>query len=190
MTQKAVFLDRDGTLIVERHYLSDPAQLELIPDVPESLLRLSEAGFLLIVVTNQSGIAQGKFSESRYVEVQEALDVLLGQYGVRLTHTYFCPHHPQVSSCTCRKPLPGLLNEAILTYQLDPKRCFMIGDRDRDVQAGVAAGIPSLLVRTGYGAGETGDGAVCICDTFKKATDWILSGESFDPIQPDGSGRQ
>ena len=159
--KKACFLDRDGCLIEERNYLSDPAQVCLCPGVPEALRLLEENGYLRIVVSNQSGIARGYFTMEQLRAVERRIDELLAEHGVRVDAWYYCPHHkkgvvPEYAvDCDCRKPLPGMLLRAAEDFSLDRKQCIMIGDRISDLRAGLSAGCrAAALVRTGYGRME------------------------------------
>jgi len=149
----AVFLDRDGTIVVERYYLADPAGVELVPGAAAALRSLAEAGYALVVVTNQSGIARGLYGEGDFRAVQRRIEELLEREGVRLDAVYHCPHHPAYTGpCDCRKPAAGLYRRAARELGLDLSRSVCIGDRLKDVlparELGCAAGI---LVRTGYG---------------------------------------
>lgn len=161
MTAKACFLDRDGTLIEERNYLSDPALVTLAPGTPEALRLLRDAGYRIIVISNQSGIARGYFTEDQLNAVERRIDELLSEHGLSLDANYYCFHHekgiiPEYSHpCNCRKPKPGLLLRAIRDFSLDPAQCLMIGDKVSDLQAGYAAGCrAAALVRSGHGAGQ------------------------------------
>ena len=169
--QPAVFLDRDGTLMHDREYLSDPAGVELYDGVIEALTRLKAAGYRLIVVTNQSGIGRGKFSVADYHAVAARFEELLGP-GL-LDATYFCPDHADAPSPR-RKPAPGMLLEAAHDLALDLTRSWMSGDRDGDVQAGVAAGARSILVRTGIGAAAKGGDAAFIAKDLAEAVEFII----------------
>ncbi len=159
-SRPAVFLDRDGTLNREVDYLRDPDQLELLRGVPAALGQLAEQGYALIVVTNQSGIARGYFSEADLARIHARLRDLLVEHGVRLDHVAYCPHHPTVGlpgylrACECRKPAPGMLLDSARRLGLDLARSWMIGDSARDLEAGEAAGTRSVLVRTGKGRAE------------------------------------
>ncbi len=145
----AVFLDRDGTIIHDREYLSDPAQVQLIADAPESLARLSAAGLLLIVITNQSGIGRGMFGEAEYQRVAQRVDDLLAAHGVTLTATYHCPDAPDVPiDMSCRKPGDKMHLRAALEHGLDLKRCFYVGDKWRDVAPAVTHEATGILVPT------------------------------------------
>jgi D,D-heptose 1,7-bisphosphate phosphatase len=154
----AVFIDRDGTLNVERGYLSRPEDIELIPGVGEALRKLSGAGFLLIVITNQSIIARGLASEAQIEDVNRRLASEIGKFGVRLDAIYLCPHHPNSArprpdfavGCDCRKPQIGLVQRACRDFAIDLSRSWMVGDHTRDIEMASRAGLRSVLVRTGY----------------------------------------
>jgi len=159
MTGKACFLDRDGTLIEERNYLDDPGQVALAPGVPEALRLLRDAGYRLIVISNQSGIARGYFTLEQLKAVERRVGELLAEQGLSLDANYYCFHHEKgvipefTRPCDCRKPKPGLLLQAVRDFSLDPAQCLMIGDKVSDLQAGYAAGCrAAALVRSGHGA--------------------------------------
>lgn len=144
---RAAFLDRDGTLIRDAHFLRDPALVALLPEVPAALKRLTEAGFALVVITNQSGIARGMLSESDYNAVRARLDELLAAQGVTLTATYHCPHEPERSGpCECRKPGTLLHRRAATDHALDLTRSVYLGDRWRDVAPARALGGRGILI--------------------------------------------
>jgi D-glycero-D-manno-heptose 1,7-bisphosphate phosphatase len=152
MAVKNALIDRDGTIIVEKHYLCDPAQVELTPGAAEALARLSAAGVRLFVVTNQSGIGRGYYAEADFCAVQERLAALLAPRGVVFTAVAFCPHAPD-ACCDCRKPATGMWEELRDAHGLDPAETAMIGDNASDVAFGRAAGLAeSILVLTGHGA--------------------------------------
>jgi D-glycero-D-manno-heptose 1,7-bisphosphate phosphatase len=151
--RRAVFLDRDGTLVVERGYLSHPDDLELLPGVGESLRQLGAAGYARIVVSNQSGVGRGLFPLSRVYEAMARLRALLRASGVELDAVYFCPHRPD-SGCACRKPGTELLLTAARDLQLSLRGSAMIGDKLLDAETGQRAGALGILVRTGYGRDE------------------------------------
>lgn len=177
---KAVFLDRDGTLIVDRNYLSDPAQVEMLPGVPQALKRLQDAGFLLIIVTNQSGIGRGYYSEADMHRVNARLVAALEGDGVRFTKVYFSPEAPEAPS-RGRKPSPAFLHDARDEFGVDLARSYMVGDKPIDVQCGWNAGVRrSVLVRTGYGAQTERDftgprESLVVVDDCAAAADWILA---------------
>jgi D-glycero-D-manno-heptose 1,7-bisphosphate phosphatase len=151
MSKRFVLIDRDGTINVEKHYLSDPDQLELYPGVGPALKRLQDAGFGLAVITNQSGVARGYFDLARLAQIHDRLRALLAAEGVTVDGIYICPHGPD-DDCTCRKPLPGMVEQAVAEHGFDPAQAFMIGDKEVDVELGHAVGAVSFLVRTGHGA--------------------------------------
>ena len=146
-----VVLDRDGTLNVERHYLSDPAQVTLIDGAVEGLRHLRRLGLPLIVVTNQSGVGRGFFTESTLDRIHARLNEYLAAEGVELEGIYVCPHLP-TDGCRCRKPDTGLLERAARERGFEPGEAFVIGDKASDVEMGRRGGCTTFLVRTGYGA--------------------------------------
>lgn len=153
--RRAVFLDRDGTLVKEVNYLKSIEDMEIIEGVPEALRVLSDAGFLLFVVTNQSGVARGFFDGQTVEELNGALDGLLRTQGVTIEKFVYCPHHPDFTGpCGCRKPSPGMLFEAARGWDVDFARSFMVGDKADDISAGKNAGTKTALVLTGYGNKE------------------------------------
>jgi D-glycero-D-manno-heptose 1,7-bisphosphate phosphatase len=149
--RRFVILDRDGTIIVERNYLSDPASVELIPGAAEGLAQLASMGLGLIVVTNQSGIGRGFFDEVRLAEIHARMCELLSHYGVSLSGIYYCPHVPS-DHCACRKPGTALVQQAARELNFDPGRAFVIGDKACDIELGQRVGAGTILVRSGYGA--------------------------------------
>lgn len=151
-SRRAVFLDRDGTLNLERNYLSDPDQLELFPGTGEALRRIMDSGYLLFIVTNQSGIGRGYYSEADLHAVNRRLVERLAGHGIRFERIYFAPEAPEQPS-RGRKPSPQFLFDARDEFGLDLSQCYMVGDKIADVECGWNAGVKaSVLVRTGYGA--------------------------------------
>lgn len=151
--RRFVMLDRDGTLIAERHYLSHPDQVELIPGAAEALKQMQQLGLGLVVLTNQSGVGRGYFEEDAVGKVHDRIAALLAPSGVEIDAFYFCPHLPD-AACACRKPAPGLVTEAAAALGFAPEEAFMIGDKACDVDLGIAVGATSILVRTGHGVEE------------------------------------
>jgi histidinol-phosphate phosphatase family protein len=150
--QPAVFFDRDGTLMEEVEYCADPRQVRLYPGIPLALRRLKAAGFLTFIITNQSGIGRGFFTEAQYQAVQTQL---LAQIGPGLIDaSYFCPDAPGTPSA-CRKPEPGMVFEAARDFPIDLPRSYFIGDKSADIECGRRAGTRTILVMTGYGAQQT-----------------------------------
>lgn len=143
--KRAVFLDRDGVICYDVHYMSSPDQFQLMPGVAEGIRKLNEAGFLVIVVTNQSGIMRGYFTEDDLKKVHERMVRELGERGARIDAIYYCPCLPE-DDCECRKPKPGMLIQAAHDHGIDLYKSFIIGDKDIDAQAGRAAGCTSLLI--------------------------------------------
>ncbi len=157
MSQKAAFIDRDGVLNEERAFVYRPEDFVFIPGAIEALRLLQEADYRLVVVTNQSGIARGLYTEADYLALAAHLRERLQACGIHLDALEHCPHLPDAPlaryrlDCECRKPKPGMLLRAIRTLGIDPKKSFLVGDRLSDVEAGRAAGVGRcFLVRTGY----------------------------------------
>jgi D-glycero-D-manno-heptose 1,7-bisphosphate phosphatase len=153
----AVFLDRDGTINEEVGYLDRMEKLQLIPGAAEAIRLINTSGMKTVVVTNQSGVARGIFTESFVAETHARLGEMLRAEGASLDGIYYCPHHPTegrgdyLRVCECRKPAPGLLLRAAAELHLDPARSYMVGDTLKDIEAGARAGAQGILVRTGYG---------------------------------------
>lgn len=152
----AAFVDRDGTIIQERHYLADPAGVELIDGAAQALRALAEAGYALVVVTNQSGIARGRIRPEQYEAVRERVGEILAAEGVTLDGVYHCPHHPEITGpCECRKPGLALYERAARELGLDLARSIYIGDKVSDVAPAMKLGGRGYLVLTGHGAEES-----------------------------------
>jgi histidinol-phosphate phosphatase family protein len=142
-----VFLDRDGTVIRDEHYLADPSRVALLEGVAAAIARLRAGGYAVIVVTNQSGLARGLITPAQYEAVSARVDALLAAAGTRLDATYMCPHHPDVNgTCDCRKPAPALFTRAASDHGLDLRRSVLLGDRWRDIAAAPDLGARGLLV--------------------------------------------
>lgn len=145
--RRAVFFDRDGTLIEDAHYLADPARVRLTLHAAASVRRVNGAGFAAVVITNQGGIALGRITPGQYERVRERLDALLAAEGARVDATYHCPHHPDVTgACACRKPGTLLFDRAAADLSLDPARSVFIGDKWRDIAPALAYGGRGILV--------------------------------------------
>jgi D-glycero-D-manno-heptose 1,7-bisphosphate phosphatase len=167
---RAVFFDRDGTLMEEVHYCRDPAKVRVYPGVFEALGRLKCAGFGVFVVTNQSGIGRGLFTEEQYRAVQAEF---LRQVGAGLVDgSYYCPDAPPAPS-VCRKPEPGMVLRAAAEHGIELGVSFFVGDREADIECGRRAGTRTILVRTGYGAGQT-CAADWVCEGAVEAVEVIL----------------
>ena len=174
---RAVFFDRDGTLMEEVHYCGDPARVRAFPGVPEALRKLKAAGFRAFVITNQSGIARGLITEAQYHAVQEEL---LRQIGAGVIDaTYFCADPPAAPS-TRRKPEPGMVLEAAAAYDLDLPRSYFIGDKSADIECGRRAGTRTILVLTGYPA-EPDSQPDFTANDMAEAVQIVLSPHSTNP---------
>lgn len=157
MSRAAVFLDRDGTVIADRHYLGDPEGVELLPGAGDAVAHINGAGLLAVLVTNQSGIGRGFFSEADFQAVQSRLTELLGAHGAHLDGIYHCPHAPgKPAPCACRKPAAGLFERAARELHIDLAASWFIGDRLRDVTPAARWGGTKILV----GPSATAAGAV------------------------------
>ncbi len=185
MMKRAVFLDRDGTLVEEVGYLDRLDRLSLFPWSIDAVRLLNRAGFPVVVVSNQAGVARGFFPESFVLEVQREIDGLVAAAGGRIDGWYYCPHHPDAplpayrQQCGCRKPRPGMIRQAEIDLAIDPSRSYVIGDRWLDVQLAHNVGARGILVRTGYGATEErqpvdGTTPEAIVDNLVDAVSWIL----------------
>lgn len=148
----AVFLDRDGVINVDHGYVSTWERFEFLPGVPDALRALQDAGYLLIVVSNQSGIGRGYYCEADVESLNQAVAQHLGStVGVKLSEFYHCPHHPTEAEgefrrqCDCRKPAPGMIRQAVLDHGIDLKTSLLVGDKDSDIEAGRAAGVARLF---------------------------------------------
>jgi D-glycero-D-manno-heptose 1,7-bisphosphate phosphatase len=155
--KRAVFLDRDGTLNVEKDYLYRIDEFEFVAGAEEAVRMFNKAGFMVVVVTNQSGVARGYYTEEDVEILHRHIGSELEKCGARVDAWFYCPHHPDGRGsyslpCKCRKPLPGMLIEAAGRFDIDLDASIMIGDKIADVSAGLAAGCRTVLVRTGYGA--------------------------------------
>jgi D-glycero-D-manno-heptose 1,7-bisphosphate phosphatase len=169
----AVFVDRDGTIMQDADYCSDPKQVKIFPGVPEALKRLKSKNFKLIIITNQSGIGRGLFTREQYQAVEAEV---LRQLGDGLIDaTYFCPDVPGQHS-SCRKPAPGMIIEATREHHIDLGRSFLIGDKEIDAECGRNAGVRTIRVRTGFDRETTGSMADFIADDLPAAVDLILCG--------------
>ncbi len=177
----AVFLDRDGTINREVHYLSDPDQLELLPGAAVGLRRLYEAGCVLIVVSNQSPIGRGIFTEERLREINTRLSEMLSAEGIKIEGWYWCPHTPE-EGCECRKPASGMFLQARDELGVILEKSWIVGDRLSDLRAGRQVGARAILVATGYGEREYAlPEHTAVVDYFvpslREAADVILSGK-------------
>jgi D-glycero-D-manno-heptose 1,7-bisphosphate phosphatase len=183
--QAAVLLDRDGTLIEEVGYLDRPERVELYPYSADAIRALNRAGLRIVMVTNQSGVARGFFSEAVVHAVHGHIERLLAEADAHIDAYYYCPHHPDgkvaeyARVCDCRKPGRGLVDRAVRELGIDPGRSFAVGDRWLDVALAREVGAAGVLVRTGYGLTEeqrplAGLAADAVVDNLAAAASWIL----------------
>lgn len=184
---RAVFLDRDGTVNAEVGYLQDLADLRLIPGAGVAIRRFNEAGLKVVLVTNQSGVARGYFPESLVHEAHALLDQMLQKEGGRIDAVYYCPHHPTdgkssyTKECDCRKPGTGLIDRAARDLNIDVKRSFVVGDKWSDVELGQRVGAHSILVQSGFAPDDPGNIRLAhltdpdfIAATIIEAAEWII----------------
>ena len=150
MGRSAVLLDRDGTINEEVEYLSGPEELKLFPGTARAIRLLNENGFLMIVISNQSGIGRGYFTEKNLEKVHRKLQDKLAEEGAFVDAIYYCPHRPD-EACDCRKPQPGLIMRAAGAFKLDLRSSYTVGDKLSDIEMGRRAGCRTILVLTGYG---------------------------------------
>ncbi|HUR54035.1 MAG TPA: D-glycero-beta-D-manno-heptose 1,7-bisphosphate 7-phosphatase [Gemmataceae bacterium] len=154
----AVFLDRDGVIIEDSHFVASAQEVRMIPGAADAIAALNAAGWVVVVVTNQSGVARGFFGEDTVEAVHAHIVEKLAERGARVDAFHYCPHHPDGevevfrADCDCRKPKPGMLRRAAEALGIDLSKSWMVGDRPTDLQAGAAVGCRTVLVRTGYGA--------------------------------------
>lgn len=189
--RRCAFLDRDGVINEEVEYLHDPERVVLVGGVAEAIAALNRAGVAVVVVTNQAGIARGMYTERELAAVNARIAALVAQAGGRFDGTYFCPHHPEAGqgaykvACRCRKPAPGMLEQAAAELGLDLAGSVIVGDKLSDLEAGRAVGCAAVLVRTGYGAQEEARLAAArstagvrpdaTFDSLSAALPWLLS---------------
>lgn len=191
----AVFFDRDGTLNEEVDFISAPEQLRLIPGAGSAVRAVNEHGLLAFVISNQSGIARGLFTEADLIPIHAKFERDLGEKGARIDRIYYCPHHPTAgvppyrTDCECRKPRPGMLHRAVHDLGADLSMSYVIGDRIVDVLAGKNAGAKGILVLTGYGETSAGEcraqGIVpdYIAPSVKEAVEFILNERKGAPTE-------
>jgi len=174
---RAVFLDRDGTIARYRVYCRSPQEFDLLPGAGTAIRSLNRAGFLVIVMTNQSAIGRGMMTRMTLEAIHQKMHRELAKFGARVDGVYFCPHHPD-DGCVCRKPQIGMITQAAQEWNLSLKRSYAIGDRHLDVQTGQAAGAITILVRSGHPP-EPANGVMPAheADSLEQAAVWILSRE-------------
>jgi len=184
VSPRYILLDRDGTIIVDRHYLSDPDGVELLPNAAAGLRRLAALGFRFVVVTNQSGIGRGYFGEGALTAMHARLAELLAAQEVTLAGVYHCPHTDQ-AGCDCRKPNAGMAKRAAAELKFDLGTAIVIGDKCADIGLGRAIGATTILVRTGHGR-ATEQAAECVADYT--ADDLLDAAQWIETLLPRGEG--
>jgi len=182
--KRACFLDRDGVLIHEECYLSDPEHVTVTAGAAQSINKLHELGFLVIVITNQAGVARGYYSEESITEVHNRIDELLAANGAAIDAYYYCPHHPQGKveqysiKCNCRKPATGMVEQAIKDFEIDLENSFVVGDKVTDVKTATNAGCKTgVLVRTGHGESQIAENdtdGIIIKKDINDAINWFI----------------
>jgi D-glycero-D-manno-heptose 1,7-bisphosphate phosphatase len=180
---KAVFMDRDGTIVEDVGYMNSPAQIKFIPGSIEAIKLLNEAGYKVVVITNQAGVARGLVTEDMLQTIDKTLHKWILNGGAHLDGLYYCPHHPEhgvypyKQVCECRKPHPGLIKRAQRDLNIDLANSYMIGDKATDVEAGKRAGTKAVFVKSGHG-NEEKDKLVekpdHIADNLLAAVKWVL----------------
>ncbi|MGD0854224.1 MAG: D-glycero-beta-D-manno-heptose 1,7-bisphosphate 7-phosphatase [Dehalococcoidia bacterium] len=171
---KAVFIDRDDTISPDVHYCSRPEDFELFPDVPDAIRQLNACGFKVVVITNQSGIGRGYFTEETLAKIHDKMHLELEKHGAHLDAVYYCPHHPD-ENCDCRKPKPALLLKAAEDLKIDVAKSYMVGDSTMDVELARTVGCKAAVV-TGQRSVSNAD---FIAATFADAVKWIQEQENL-----------
>lgn len=183
MSRKAVFLDRDGTLNEEVNYLSRVEDMRWLPRAVQAVRRLNEHGWAVVLITNQSGIGRGYYTEQDVAAIHERITADLAQAGAHLDGLYYCPHHPD-EQCLCRKPKPYLFQQAARDLDLDLASSYAIGDKVSDLEPGRQLGCQTILLLTGHGqehlqiAREQGFRPNYVAKDLYQAVEWIISRES------------
>jgi histidinol-phosphate phosphatase family protein len=165
---KAVFLDRDGTIARDVPYCSRPEDFELLPGAADGIKLLNEHGFKVVVVTNQSGIARGYFTEGTLAEIHDKMITLLAEHGAHVDAIYYCPHHPD-DNCDCRKPKPKMVLQAAIDLDIDLSQSYVIGDNEMDVELARHAGC-----KAGIRVAEPGGTGNCVASSFKDAVHQLV----------------
>lgn len=174
MANKAIFIDRDGTMARDVPYCSRPEDFELLPTVPEAIKLLNDNGFKVVVITNQSGLARGYFEEATLTDIHRKMVSKLSQYSARIDSIYYCPHHP-ADKCGCRKPGTDLYYKAASEHSIDLSQSYVIGDLQVDIDAGRALGCKTILVTTGtQGCPDSLYPPDYTADSLVTAARWIL----------------
>ncbi len=197
--KRAVFLDRDGVITREPpHYAHKLSQLQLLPGAAEAIRRLKENGFIIVIVSNQSGIGRGYYEEADMISFNQAMQDSLAEMGAGFDALYFCPHHPEagqgefLKDCECRKPKPGMLTRAAKELDIDLEWSYLVGDKVTDIEAGKRAGCATILVLTGYGAEELKNHDVewgHVANDLAGAADYIINRASRAAIVKETDNR-
>ncbi len=174
MSNKAVFLDRDGVINIEKEYLHKKEDFEFLPGVLETCRRLKEAGYLLVVITNQSGIARGYYTDEDFATLTVWMKKEFVKGGAPLDGVYYCPHHPEHSGmCECRKPAPGMICQAVEELDVDVALSLLAGDKESDVEAGINAGIlKNFLLKTGHEVDVSQTKATAVLDSLEQILEY------------------
>jgi D,D-heptose 1,7-bisphosphate phosphatase len=171
---KAIFIDRDGTIAYDTHYCSNPADFFLLSSVPEAIKLLNDQNLMVIVITNQSGIARGYFTETTLKAIHQKMKNQLERKGAHIDGIYYCPHHPD-DNCECRKPKTALFLRAAREFNIDMNNSYVIGDLDIDIEAGKSLNCKTVLVTTG----PNGDRDITcfpdyVAENLLEAAQWII----------------
>lgn len=182
MGNRAVFLDRDGTISEDVNYCSCVEDFHILPTVPEAIRLVNQSGFKVVVITNQSGLARGYFTEETLAEIHGKMESEFAKHDARVDAIYYCPHHPS-DGCDCRKPKTGLLIRAVEDLGIILKASYMIGDMQKDIDAGRTAGCKTILVTTGPSGGNgVTTPADHTADSLLAAVEWI-AGDVISALQ-------
>jgi D-glycero-D-manno-heptose 1,7-bisphosphate phosphatase len=179
---KAVFLDRDGTIIEDSGYINSPEQIKFIPGSIEAIKKLNEAGYKVVIISNQAGIARGLLSEDMLQTIDKIIHRQVLSGGGHIDASYYCPHHPEhgvhpyKQACDCRKPHPGLIKKAVRDHNIELSGSFMVGDKSSDIGTGKRAEVKTIFVRTGHGQEELKEKPDHLADNLTEAVRWILNG--------------
>lgn len=184
--RKAIFLDRDGTINQDRGYVHSPEEWVWIPGAIEAIQEFKKAGYLVVVITNQAGIARGYYPKESMDQLHTHVNSLLSQYQTHIDAFYFCPHHPDFSGdCECRKPFPGMIIKAVQELGISISDSWLIGDKAADIQAGIAANLRCILVKTGYGEKESMQIPASIHKALNilDACQWVLKNNEMNDLR-------
>lgn len=178
---KAVFLDRDGTINIEKNYLYKTSEFQFLPGAVDAIRNMNRKGYKIIIITNQAGVARGYYTEQDVENLNEWMKRILFLQDVFVDDIFYCPHHSEYGSdkyridCDCRKPRPGLIKKAIEKHNICPNISFTIGDKESDISAGKSVGTKTILVRTGYGSNILKSRADFICKDLLEAAVRVIT---------------